>query len=368
MAWTWPRIERRSLALWFAALVAFGLWQGNTVWFALLADRSDLPWTRPYLWELTGVLAGYAVSWIPFATALNAPRPAGRWLRFAAIHVAGYVAFTALHTAIMLGVRFALYRALGWGEYDYGGGSTGFRIAMEASKDVVVYIVLAVGFGLVAAWRNGQRRALRDARIATELRDAQLRALVGQLSPHFLFNALNTISAVMYIDLARTDRLLADLGEMLRASLSGDAAPTWSLADERVHTEHFLAVMIARFGDRLAVSWRVDDAARAAQLPRFTLQLLVENAIKHNQDARGPLQIAISARRAADRIELEVADNGRGFDASPGPSPASGPGTGLATLRRALELCHGPAAALELGRAPAGGACVRVCVPAELAA
>jgi signal transduction histidine kinase len=364
MAWTWPRIERRSALLWLAALVAFGLWQGNTVWFSLQADGRTLPWSRPYLWEITGALAGYVVSWIPFATAANAPRPAGRWLRFFAIHVAGYVVFTALHTGVMLGVRIPLYRALGWGHYDYGGDSTAFRLAMEASKDVVVYILLAVGFGLLSAWRDGQRRALRDARIATELRDAQLRALVGQLNPHFLFNALNTISAVMYTDLARTDRLLADLGEMLRAGLAGSAGPTWSVTDERAHTEHFLSVMLARFGDRLQVRWSVDDAARAAQVPRFTLQLLVENAIKHNQDARRPLEIAISARRAADCVELEVADNGRGF----GASPVAGPGTGLATLRRALELCHGPAAGLELASAPGGGACVRLSLPAELAA
>src|SRR5581483_1726865 len=130
-----------------------------------------------------------------------------------------------------------------------------------------------------------------------------------------------------------------------------------------VHTEHFLAVMLARFGDRLHVRWQVDDAARGAQLPRFTLQLLVENAIKHNQDVRAPLDIAIAARREAGAVELEVADNGRGF----GGSPAAGPGTGLATLRQALALCHGPAAALEVGNGPGGGARVRLRVPVEAA-
>ena len=364
MAWTWPRIEPRAALVGLAVFVAIGVWQGNTVLFALRADGSDIPWSRPYLWELTGSLGGYAVAWIPLVTGFNAPRPAGRWLRFLAIHAAGYLAFTVLHTAFLLGVRLALYPLLGWGAYDYGGESLGFRLAMESSKDVLVYIVLGVGFGLFAAWRDGQRRSLREAQIATELRDAQLRALVGQLNPHFLFNALNTISAVMYTDLARTDRLLADLGEMLRAGLAGDAGPTWSLADERVHTEHFLAMMLARFGDRLHVQWRVDAATSTAQVPRFTLQLLVENAIKHNQDARSPLEITISARRAADRVDLEVRDNGRGFAAS----PAAGPGTGLARLRRALELCHGPATRLELASAPDGGACVRLSVPAELAA
>jgi two-component system LytT family sensor kinase len=338
------------------------VWQGNTVWLAMQADHEVTPWSHPYFWEITGTLSVFVWSWIPCATAKNAPRPAGRWLRFIAIHAAGYAVFAALHTSVMLGVRVVLYPVLGWGSYHYGG--TSFRLPMEWHKDVLAYVLLGVGYGLISSWRDGQRRALRDARLATELRDAQLRALVGQLNPHFLFNALNTISAVMYTDLARTDRLLADLGQMLRAGLTGDAGPTWSLAEERTHTEHFLEVMLARFGDRLSVQWRVDDGACTAHVPRFTLQLLVENAIKHNQDARGPLEIAISARRATDRVELEVADNGRGF----GPSPVAGPGTGLATLRRALELCHGQNTTLVLDRAPDGGARVRLSLPAELAA
>jgi signal transduction histidine kinase len=363
MAWTWPRIERRTVLIMLGAYTAFGLWQGNTVWLAMQADGDHEPWLHPYFWELTGTLSSLAWAVIPFATAKNAPRPGGRWLRFLAIHGAGFALYAGLHTALMLGTRVALYPLLGWGSYHYGG--TAFRLPMEWHKDLLAYVLLAVGYGLVTAWQDAQRRALREAQIATELRDAQLRALVGQLNPHFLFNALNTISAVMYTDLARTDRLLADLGDMLRAGLAGTAAPTWSLAEERAHTEHYLAMMLARFGDRLGVRWRVDAAASSAQVPRFTLQLLVENAIKHNEDARGPLEIEICVRRAGACVEIEVADNGRGFDA---PFSANVAGTGLMTLRRALELCHGPQSTLVLDRAPGGGACVRLSLPAELAA
>jgi signal transduction histidine kinase len=360
--WAWPRIERRTALVMLAASLVLGAWQGNTAWLALEADRSDVPWSRPYFWEITGTLSVFVWSWIPFATARNAPRATGHWQWFLAVHFTGFIAFAALHSILLLGARAVLFPLLGWGGYHDPG--TWYRMTMEWHKDLLAYVLLAVGYGLVSSWRDGQGRALRNARITTELRDAQLRALVGQLNPHFLFNALNTISAVMYIDLARTDRLLADLGQVLRAGLTGDAGPTWSLAEERAHTEHFLAVMIARFGERLHIRWRVDDAANAVQVPRFTLQLLVENAIKHNQDARTSLVIAISARREAGRVELEVADNGRGF----GPSPVAGPGTGLATLRRALELCHGPATTLELDQSPAGGARVRLSVPTGLAA
>jgi signal transduction histidine kinase len=392
MSWTWPRIDRRTVLIMLGAYTAFGLWQGNTVWLAIQADHDDTPWSHPYFWEMTGTLSHLPWAWIPFAAARNAARPAGHWPRFLSIHAAGFALYAALHTALMLGSRVSLYPLLGWGSYHYGGSA--FRLPMEWHKDALAYVLLAVGYGLVSSWRDAQRRALREAQVATELRDAQLRALVGQLNPHFLFNALNTISAVMYTDLARTDRLLADLGQMLRAGFTADA-PTWSLAEERAHTEHFLAMMLARFGDRLNVRWRVDETANA-QVPRFTLQLLVENAIKHNEHVRGPLEIAISVRRVTDRtgeaslvdpnpaggadrasrprlaslvdrVEIEVADNGCGFEGAEA-SASAGPGTGLATLRRALELCHGPATTLVLDRAPAGGARVRLSVPAELGA
>jgi len=349
----WPRFGRRAILLWLAQFVVIGTWLGTSLWLSMKAERSLVPWSRPYFWEMTGALSGFLVSWIPIVAIENAPRPDRRWARFLAIHAGAYVAFAALHTTLLLSARYVLYPVLGWGSYEYG--DRAILLPMEWHKDLMVYVILAVGYRLIVSWRDGQRRAVRQAQIETELRDAQLRALVGQLNPHFLFNALNTISAVMYSDLARTDRLLADLGQILRAGFTGTAGPTWSLAEERTHTEHYLAVMLARFGDRLRVAWDLDADALACQVPRFTVQLLVENAIKHNQDDRGPLAIAIEARRRADRVEIVVTDDGRGF--SPG---ASGAGTGLATLRRALELCHGPSARLELGRGPAGGARVQL--------
>src|ERR1051325_1683592 len=105
MAWTWPRIERRTALIMLGAFVLFGLWQGNTVWLAIQADGDDRPWMHPYVWELTGHLRAYVWTWIPFATARNAPRPAGRWPRFLAIHAAGFALYAALHTAVMLGSR-----------------------------------------------------------------------------------------------------------------------------------------------------------------------------------------------------------------------------------------------------------------------
>ena len=163
----------------------------------------------------------------------------------------------------------------------------------------------------------------------------------------------------------------------------------WTLAEERAYTERFLAVMLARFEDRLRARWEVEEGVGATQVPRFSLQLLVENAIKHNEGSGAPLEIWIAARRHGGRVEIEVSDDGCGIrgTAEAGATVSAGAGTteagagtgtrtsmltstgtGLSTLRRALELCHGPSATLTCDRAPLGGARVRLTIPEQVAA
>ncbi len=165
----------------------------------------------------------------------------------------------------------------------------------------------------------------------------------------------------MYEDLARTDRLLSDLGGLLRASLERREA-TWTLAEERAQAARFVALLTARFGERVAVHWDVAPGLERAPVPCFALQALVENAVKHNQDRTEPLEVRIRARDAGAGWRLEVEDTGRGFGDR---SPASGPGVGLAHLERVLALLHDGRARLERGQGPEGGARVSLWLPRE---
>jgi two-component system, LytTR family, sensor kinase len=356
--WRWPQLRLRPALVVLAALLAFGLWQGTTVLLAHRAAGDPIPWARPFFWELTGGLAAFATFWIPITAVLNAPRPAPP-ARFLAIHAGALLGFSALKSTLMIGSRFLTYPALGWGAYEYPLWPV--HLAMEAMKDAVAYGVIAVGYGLLRAWRDRQALALREAALAGELKEARLQALLGQVNPHFLFNALNTVSSVMYEDLERTDRLLSQLAQVLRAGLEGDR-PTWSLTEEKAHTDLFFALLHARFGDRLQLAWDLDPALGAVPVPRFSFQLLLENAVKHNQDRTGPLEIRLRARRDGDAVRLEAEDTGRGFGQ---PSPARGAGLGLRHLEQALALLHGGRARLERGAGPEGGARVRVTVPVE---
>lgn len=359
--WRWLRIQFRPALGLLAGFLALGVWLGGTVALEMRTSGNPDPWTRPLLWELTGAVAAWAVVWIPASVVLNAPRPGGNWKRFLGLHLAGWAAYTALKSTLMLAPRFALYPWLGWGPYRYGDWPA--HLAMEAMKDVLAYGLIALGYQTLRVWRERQEEQLRQARLEAELHDAQLRQLTGQLDPHFLFNALNTVSSVMYEDLGRTDALLTDLGQLLRAGLER-RGPTWTLAEEGEHLERYDALLLARFQDRLRVEVDLSAAPPQARVPRFALQRLVENAVKHNQGRREVLSVSVRARVDRGRLELTVSDDGEGFQA---PEQAfSGNGHGLRGLREALRLLHGDRAHLAVVSPPGGGATVALSLPLEV--
>ncbi|WP_375743930.1 histidine kinase [Corallococcus interemptor] len=359
--WRWPRPRTRPALKLLAFGLVLGMWQGSAVRLMQLMRPEPGHWAPAFIWEMTSALAVTLLLPVLMTAVLNAPSPRVGWARFLGIHAAAFTVFTSLHIALMAGLRHGVYALMELGDYDLG--PPVYALPMEAQKDLITYGLGCAVIALLYEWRERQARALRSAELEGELRAAQLQSLTGQLHPHFLFNALHTIGSVMYEDLPRTDRLLSDLGQLLRASLER-TEPTWTLAEERGHTERFVALLAARFGDRLEVRWDVAPGLESQRVPCFALQTLVENAVKHNQDLRGALEVRIRARAEADRWALEVEDTGRGFGAA---SPASGPGVGLTQLERVLTLLHGDRARLERGAGPEGGARVTVWLPREAA-
>jgi sensor histidine kinase YesM len=253
-----------------------------------------------------------------------------RWYRAVPLHALAVPLYSALHTSWLWFSRRVIYALLGLGSYDYG--IMPIRYAMEFPNDLIDYALLASILHLILHYRSARERELRLAQLETELTQTRLRALEGQLRPHFLFNALNTVSSIMYRDVGAADRVLRQLGDLLRSSLRTDGLNEVSLHEEIATLELYLAVMRARFGDRLEFNLAVDASAHDALVPYLLLQPLVENALEHGDPGPGqPARIDIRAQRRADLLVLQVEDNGPGWPAVAG---------GTARADRASELPH----------------------------
>jgi len=275
-------------------------------------------------------------------------------------HLLALLAFSFIHTSWNWGTRVAGFSVLGLGEYDYG--IMGLRYLMEFPNDVILYAILLCGVLLFDHYRAGRDRELRMARLEGELARHRLKALEGQLQPHFLFNTLHTISSVMYEDPGAADRMIAGLSELLRRSLqSGDAHET-ALGEEIETLRLYADLMGARFGERLDLALDVPDALGGAAVPQLLLQPLVENAVRHGDPGPGrPARIAVRARRDNGRLVITVDDNGPGL--TPQPTEGMERGLGIANTRRRLEQLYGDSQELALANRVGGGVRVTVALP-----
>jgi two-component system, LytTR family, sensor kinase len=191
-----------------------------------------------------------------------------------------------------------------------------------------------------------QARAARADQLAAE---AQLAMLRYQVHPHFLFNALNSLRALIDDDPARAREMVTQLAELFRHSLRStrDGEPL-TVADEIHAIRSYLDIQKIRFDDALDVAIDVDDAAAATPLPSFLVHPLVENAIKYGLETSGkPLRIRVTARRTGDRLAVEVANTGTWL-AVPAV-PADGTGTGLRNLRERLRHLYPERHQLDVG-------------------
>ena len=211
-------------------------------------------------------------------------------------------------------------------------------------------------------YQQAQDRALKASQLETQLAEAQLQALQRQLHPHFLFNTLNAISALMHRDVEAADQMLSKLSDLLRIALDQRGAQEVALKDELEFLQKYLEIEQARFGDRLSVDFTIEPQTLDAQVPNLILQPLVENSVRHAVAVRiEPGHIAVRARRNDDRLELSVRDNGPGLPKGRTAAPASG--VGLANTRSRLERLYGASQHLTFAEPPGGGLLVTVSMP-----
>jgi LytS/YehU family sensor histidine kinase len=205
-------------------------------------------------------------------------------------------------------------------------------------------------------------RELQTAQMETRLAQAQLQSLRMQLHPHFLFNTLNAISALVRQDAQAADQMIARLSELLRMSLTNDNAQEATLKRELELLNLYLEIEKIRFQDRLTVRMEIDPLALDACVPNLILQPLVENSIRHGiAKRRGAGLVEISAVLRDGMLHLSVRDNGAGFQAN--GKGAIKEGIGLTNTRARLEQLYHNAHRFELSSRPDGGAEVALAIP-----
>ena len=208
---------------------------------------------------------------------------------------------------------------------------------------------------------DAREREVQVARLSEQLSSARFAALQAQLNPHFLFNTLNTI-AVLVRDNDRTGavRIVEHLSELLRRTLSRHQANEVTLGEELELVKQYVAIEEARFSDRLLPEFRIADSLLSSAVPSFSLQHLVENAIRHGI-ARHPDAglLLIIAERVGNVLEITVIDNGIGID----PAAAIPPGHGIDNTRERLRALYGDNASLEIARRAEGGTIATLKLP-----
>ena len=193
------------------------------------------------------------------------------------------------------------------------------------------------------------RTAERDQAISRQLAaEAQFAALEARVRPHFLFNALNSIAALIPSNPARAERMVGQVASLLRSSLDGDGTHLATLGDELRVVSDYLDVERVRFGDRLRYRLDISSEATAVLVPRLAVQTLVENAVKYAISPRSDGgSISVHAYSSGGRLRVSVCDDGPGFDESALP-----PGHGLALLRARLQMLFGTDGALRIESRP----------------
>ncbi len=330
--------QRRPAGLLRALCAAFLFWTALGVVFALPQLGQPAGWARPILSSLAQWWAWGLLSPLIVAADRKLPFPDDQIWRRLAVHI--MLLGPALTFAFVY-LSAALAASTGVGPWSLLFEWQPFTIAIKGAFlwGLVVYCLI------VGVWRayHFQRRTLsaelQAERSERNYSQARLNALRMQLDPHFLFNALNTISSQVERDprLART--MIEHLGDLLRLSLEPNNRQEIPLSDELAFLDHYLAIQHIRFGNRLKVQLSIAPETRMAIVPSLILQPLVENAIRHgiSQKSAGGC-ICISAQRVADRLDIDVLDDGAGLPA--GWSLQNGCGLGLSVTRERIAGLH----------------------------
>jgi two-component system, LytTR family, sensor kinase len=341
-------------------VLAFLLWTALALFFATELYFAGLPWSQAVAWSLPRWYSWGLLTPAIFAVDRRLSTHSNFAIRLGA-HLPLAPLFASASILLRLVTRPLRGSAI---PADF---STFFFERFYA--DLPVYAVIA-GVAVARHYaeqlgeraRREQELALQKTELERRLVEASMQSLRAQLQPHFLFNALNTISALTESDPKTSRQLMSQLGDLLRASLALASRPLVTLGEEMTFLDDYLAIEAARFADRISVSVKMDEGLAGAVVPGFLLQPLVENAIKHGVGPRkSGGHVRVVARRHGHSVLLQVEDDGVGLPN--GWSLERGAGVGLRNLAARLAQIYKRTDLLRVEPSAKGGVTVEVEIP-----
>ena len=326
-----------------------------SAYVTLLAKGTPVSWGAALFWSGTEWALWALLCPVVFVLARRYPLAGGAWLRHLPMHVGMFVAVHLAHEMVYVVIE----RLAGM----HGGHPLAEELVIYLGKrapfNALVYGALVALEHVGSLYRGNVERERVTLRLETRLARAQLESLRAQLQPHFLFNTLNTISALLHREPEAADRVVTRLGDLLRLSLQHSERQEVMLRQELEFVERYLEIQQTRFHDRLRVQVDAESDVLDALVPPLVLQPLVENAVRHAIEPRTEEGwLRIRASRENGSLRLVVADDGPGMTGS-----ANGSGIGLANTRARLEQLYGREHRFSLANAVEGGLTVTLELP-----
>ena len=366
-------LEQRPWVVWglsFGLWIFIGLFSGLSM-YALLRSAGRPTSLRHEL--VIPLIEGLIYAFLtPFAfgSASRFPPQRENWIRRSGLHLAAGMIFAVGHS-LLRGLVYPVWdfdiRGYAWAFWNSQSHTFTFKwksferlLLYNTVQDVfAVYlpiVFVAVGINYYKRFRE---RELRASEMEAQLAKAHLQELKSQLQPHFLFNTLHSISALMHIDVHAADRMMTCLSDLLRLSLENTGVQVTTLKRELEFLNTYLAIEKIRFGDRLKIVMDIPSTMLDVAAPHLILQPLVENAIRHGiSRSTAPGEVLIAAKRDGRHLCLQIRDNGPGVN-----EPVLTRGVGLEATRKRLQTLYGDDQCIEIRNMPERGAEVRVRIP-----
>jgi len=371
----------RSRRAWLIWVVSFSVWT-----FVTLGDSFSLyefyrstggSVSFPHLLgiECSQVLTYFPLTPFVFAFAIRYPVQRANWLQRSLLHLGGGLVFTIAHITLRGLTPYAYWKEPDvWVSAIWDSQAHGFRILWPAFEQLFAenivdnitgtYLLIVLVAHAVSYYRRLRERELRASQLETQLAKTRLQALQSQLQPHFLFNTMHSISALMLTNVPAADKMMTRLSDLLRMSLEDNESHAATLSRELEFVNGYLEIENIRFADRLNIVRDIAPDTLDAEVPHLLLQPLVENAVLHGiSRLSSGGEIRISATHDGHNLYLGVKDNGPGLGDRDGNDRPSRAGLGLKATRERLETLFGNDQTFEVRAAAEGGVEAWVRIP-----